>query len=170
MAGFIFSFSLPTFHAQKKDRKSRHSSLPLPDRVCGCLIIPVIARHSDWTRQEGRTPLLPWNHNNSIGLNLKIWFRLLAFLLLFCYFVAPRHLCGEADSRGLDRSPAAPKDLLNLIPVWRSSSVLASRFPGESRPSPLPSSSTSSHHPHSVSISFVLPRYPRATEPAHHSQ
>ena len=52
----------------------------------------------------------------------------------YCYLMAPPHLPSEADSQGLlDWSPAVLKDLLNLIPVWRSSSVLAPRFPGESQ-------------------------------------
>lgn len=43
------------------------------------------------------------------------------FFFCYCYLTAPLHVPAEA---GLDGSPAAPKDLLNLIPAWPSSSIL----------------------------------------------
>lgn len=53
--------------------------------------------------------------------------------LCYCYLMAPLRQSGS-----LDRSPAELKGLLNMIPVWRSCSVLAARFPGESRAGKLP--------------------------------
>lgn len=47
--------------------------------------------------------------------------------------MAPPHLCTEDSQAVLEPSPAVLNDLLNLIPVWWSSSILAPRFPGEDR-------------------------------------
>ncbi len=91
----------------------------------------------------------------------------------YCYLMAPPHLRIEADSQGvLDQSPVVLKDLQNMIPVWRSSSVLAPRFPGESRArkleSPLPHSPLHHCSSYRVPISFVLlahPHTPRLLSP-----
>lgn len=88
----------------------------------------------------------------------------------YCYLMAPPHLSTEADSQGvLDRSPDVLKDLPNMIPVWRSPSVLAPRFPGERQagkldsPPSTPTPPPPSHHDcfsYRVPISFVLLGYP----------
>lgn len=85
----------------------------------------------------------------------------------YCYLMAPPHLSTEADRQGvLDRSPAVLKDLLNMIPVWRSSSVLAPRFPGESQAGKLggplqpPPPSHRRCFSYRVPIPFVLLAYP----------
>lgn len=75
----------------------------------------------------------------------------------YCYLMAPSHLSTGAEShRVLDRSPAVLKDLLNLISVWWSSSVLAPRFPGESQAGKL----QSPFQPHPPTITAFLIVFP----------
>lgn len=101
-----------------------------------------------------------------------VGFHLFPFFFCVCVTVPLRRLCLSA----LDGSPAALKDLLNLIPAWQSSSVLAPtpqppphthtpfpRFPGESQTgkSDSPPPPTSTLRPSALLIvfpfSFVLP-------------
>lgn len=91
----------------------------------------ITACNSHESKRRGPAPL---SGEMTTLLSRNIWFHLLAFFLSYCYLMAPLHLCAEADSQAvLEPSPAVLNDLLNLIPVRWSSSVLAPRFPGEDR-------------------------------------
>lgn len=106
--------------------------------VCMCLMLK--ADHSVLVPGSGEvTTVVGWN----------VLFHLLACAVCVCVCVAlvvPPHPLffllllpygasaspPETDSEGiLESSPAVLNDLLNLIPVWWSSSVLAPWFPGE---------------------------------------
>lgn len=101
-----------------------------------CLIMHITACVSYKAGQNG---LVPGSGEVTTVLGWNIWFHLLAcavfFFFLFFLLLLPYGASTsptETDSEGiLEARPAVPNDLLNLIPVWWSSSVLAPWFPGE---------------------------------------
>lgn len=169
MSETVKSFNLPslTFYISREKKAGTPTNACISSlfHVWACLIMQIIACSLHWSRQKGLMPL--FSEMTTTVSSLTWIFGFTCWHFCYCYLMAPPHLPSEADSQGvLDRSPAVLKDLLNMIPVWRSSSVLAPRFPGESQAgkleSPPPPRPSPHHHCFSyrVPISFVLLGYP----------